>query len=143
MRGQPRAKIMSMKSMKTLRVKVPMRGASSMKPMKSMKVMKRMKAMKVMKRAMKKSKIGTRAQVLKGTRMKTTGGMRQSDLMKNKEGKVVSKKANAMGRKAFKNIEKWANACKKARIELGLTGFVAIKKGSTFYIKSKEIMERS
>merc|ERR1711972_853617 len=96
-----------------------------------------------MKAVKKKSKIGTMAQVLKGLRMKTRGGVKQLGLMKNKEGKVVSKKASAVGHRAFKNVEYWVNACKKARLELDLTGFVAIRKGSAYYNKAKEIVERN
>merc|ERR1712079_789882 len=103
-----------------------------MKVMKVMKKKKPMKAMKAMKKDKKKSKLGSKSEVLKGTKIKTKSGFKQSDLMKNKEGKVVTKRKSAMGLKAFKHIENWVNACKTARIELGLTGFVAMKKGSEF-----------
>merc|ERR1712100_476829 len=102
--------------------------------------MKSMKAMKVMK-AMKKSNVGKKWQVLKGAKLKTKGGMKASDLMKNKEGKTVSKKKHALGQKSYeKNLKAWVTACTKARAELGLKGFVAIKKGSEFYIKAKALM---
>merc|ERR1711920_1164272 len=119
-----------------------MKGMKRMKVMKvvkkkAMKVVKK-KSMKVMKKIRKKSTLGSKGQVFKGTRLKTKGGIKQSDLMKNKEGRVVTKRQSAMGHKAFKNIENWVIACKKARVELGLTGFVAIKKGSDFYNKAKE-----
>merc|ERR1712188_301547 len=72
-----------------------LRGGAAMKAMKAMKAMAAMKAMK----AMKKSKIamGKRAKssVFRGTKVKTVGGLTKSDLMKNKSGKVVSKKASA------------------------------------------------
>merc|ERR1719181_1405057 len=102
--------------------------------------MKSMKAMKVMK-AMKKSNVGKKWQVLKGAKLKTKGGMKASDLMKNKEGKTVSKKKHALGQKSYeKNLKAWVTACTKARAELGLKGFVAIKKGSEFYNKAKALM---
>merc|ERR1712098_428396 len=74
------------------------------------------------KRAMKKSIIakGKRAKssVFRGTKVKTSSGLKKSDLVKNKNGKVVSKKASARGQK-----NKWAAAFKKARKDLGIRGF--------------------
>jgi hypothetical protein len=61
--------------------------------------------------------------------------------VKTKSGKISTKKKVAHGHKAFKNIEKWVNAIKAARKELGLTGFVAIKKGSELYNKTKALYE--
>jgi hypothetical protein len=117
------------------------------RPMKSMMKMAAMKTatkttMKVaMKAAKKKSSIGFKWQVLKGSKLKTKGGMKADDLMKNKNGKVVSKKQHAMGRKAYeRNLLAWTTACAKARKELGLTGFVAVKKGTDFYKKAKALM---
>merc|ERR1719378_1681474 len=40
-----------------------------------------------------------KALVLRGSRQKTSGGLKASDFMKNKQGKIVSKKAHARGRK--------------------------------------------
>merc|ERR1712224_37069 len=84
---------------------------------------------------------GTRAQVFRGTRRKVkTTGQTKADLMKNKRGKVVSKKANAAGKKTFKRngLGKWNKAFMQARKNLGLKGFVACKKGTKFY---KEAMK--
>merc|ERR1712003_384074 len=66
--------------------------------------------------------------VFSGRKEKTSSGLKKSDLVKNKTGKVVSKKASARGKRLYANsgLEKWAGACKKARRELGLKGFVAI-----------------
>merc|ERR1711988_144620 len=84
-----------------------------------------MKAAKTTKRV---SMIGSKSEVLKGKKAKTKAGLRAPDLMKNKKGKVVSKRKHAAGQKAFeKNLANWVNAMKKARVELGLTGFVAVK----------------
>merc|ERR1719214_568573 len=58
--------------------------------------------------------------------------------MKSKTGKVVTKKSHAAGKKAYKNIKGWTEAVQKARKELGVKGFVAIKKGSALYKKAKE-----
>merc|ERR1712141_430133 len=84
---------------------------------------------------------GTRSQVFRGTRQKVkTTGQTKADLMKNKRGKVVSKKANAKGRRVYKKngLDKWNKAFMQARKNLGLKGFVACKKGSKFY---KECMK--
>ena len=53
---------------------------------------------------------------------------------------VVSKKAYARGRKLAKNngISKWANAVMKARKELGVTGFCAVKKGTKLYTLARK-----
>merc|ERR1712070_194683 len=77
--------------------------------------------------------------VLRGTKEKTDTGLKKSDLMKNKKGRVVTKKQHAAGKKAFKLIKGWLDACLKAKKELGLKGFVPIKKGSALYKKAKEI----
>merc|ERR1719217_1804102 len=58
--------------------------------------------------------------------------------MKSKTGKGVTKKSHAAGKKAYKNIKGWTEAVQKARKELGVKGFVAVKKGSALYKKAKE-----
>merc|ERR1711904_677484 len=113
----------------------------AMKAMKAMKAMAAMKGMKAMK-AMKKSKIAkgerAKASVFKGTKVKTTGGLTKSDLVKSKSGKIVSKKQQAKGKALYaKYGSKWMSAVQKARKALGLKGFVAIKKGSPLYTKAK------
>merc|ERR1719443_1269940 len=80
-----------------------------------------------------------KASVWLGGKVKTTGGLKKSDLMKSKTGKVVTKKQHAAGVKAYKHIKGWTVAVQKARKELGVKGFVAIKKGSALYKKAKEI----
>merc|ERR1719411_19542 len=92
-------------------------------------------------KARKTSIRGTRSQVWRGTREKVkTTGQTKKDLMVNKRGKVVSKKANAAGKRTYKRngLSKWTAAFMKARKSLGLKGFVACKKGSKFY---KECMK--
>merc|ERR1712039_990075 len=105
-----------------------------------------MKGMKVMK-AMKKSKIarGPRAKwvVLKGGKEKTSGGLKGTDLMKNKRGKVVSKKAASSGKRAYAHIKVWVECVVQARKELGMTGFVPINgkspQGKALYAKAKAL----
>merc|ERR1711928_311147 len=77
----------------------------------------------------KKSLIGTKRQVFAGSKMKTQGGLTKKDLMKNRTGKIISKKRYATGKKNFKKggIKKWTLAVTKARANLGITGFYAVK----------------
>merc|ERR1719491_1436823 len=90
-----------------------------------------MKAMNTMK-AMKKAKSvvarghGAKARVFSGKKAKTSGNLTKDKLTRNKAGKVVSKAASAHAKKAYvKNgLKAWADAVKKARKELGITGFV-------------------
>jgi len=79
---------------------------------------------------------GTRTQVYRGTRQKVkTTGQVKSDLMKNKRGKVISKKAHAHGKKVYKKngIEKWTKAFMQARKNLKIKGFTPCKKGTKLY----------
>merc|ERR1719215_1083093 len=80
--------------------------------------------------AMKVSKIAkgkrARASVFGGHKVKTQSGLKKSDLKKNKNGKIVSVKASANGKKAYKRIAKWTAAVKSARKALGIKGFVAV-----------------
>merc|ERR1719502_2511161 len=97
---------------------------------KSMKAMVMKKAMK--KRAMKKtaksykSVSGARAAVFAGKIMKSKGGLKKEAFTKSKSGKIVSKKASANGKKAYKRIAKWNAAVQKARKALGYKGFVPV-----------------
>ena len=43
------------------------------------------------------STVGTRAQVLHGSKTKTSGGLKATDLMLNKRGKIVSKRRHQLG----------------------------------------------
>merc|ERR1712164_200630 len=63
--------------------------------------------------------------VLRGKKEKTVGGLKATDLIKNKYGKVVSKKVSAKSKKS-----PWIQAVANARSALKLKGFVAVKKGS-------------
>merc|ERR1719399_2034316 len=108
-----------------------------------MKVMKKKAAMKAMK-VMKKKSVSViahgdraRASVFLGFKVKTVGGLQKSDLMMNKSGRIVSKKASKVGKKFYNNIKGWTVAYQKAKKALGLKGFIAIKKGSPVYKKAK------
>merc|ERR1712038_485693 len=91
------------------------------------------------KKITKAKQTGSYRQVWNGTKTYTKGGLVKSQLCLNKRGKVVSKKQNSNGKKKFKSsgLAKWTKACAKARAELGLTGFVACKKGTKFYKLAK------
>merc|ERR1712036_209321 len=114
--------------------------AKAMKAMKAMAAMKAMRAMK--KKAVSKIARGRFAKVVvfRGSKAKTVGGLTSTDLIKNKRGRIVSKKASL---RAKKNnfIKGWVTAVQKARKALGLKGFVAIKKGSALYNKAKEFYQ--
>ena len=113
---------------------------STKKTKKPKKAKKARKARKV-KRVSVVAKGSTRAQrsqVFRGKKVKTTGGTSKDKLMKNKTGKIVSKKASANAKKHFaKRLGPWVAAVAKARKALGTKGFVAIKKGSALYNKAK------
>merc|ERR550537_1311217 len=100
-----------------------------------------MKAMKAMKAMKKKtvSKIAkgkfAKVMVLRGSKAKTVGGLQAKDLIKNKHGRVVSKKQSAQGK-----TRPWMIAVKKARAALKIKGFCAVKKGTPLYLKAKEFM---
>lgn len=124
-------------------------GYTFSKPLKSMKramkmrrVMKEKRVAKTKKKISKKiSKIGSRSDVLLGKKERTRTGIKQHDLMKNKEGKVVSKRKSALGKRNFVHVAKWISACVQARSELGLVGFVAVRKGSSLYNKARELYD--
>merc|ERR1712039_310572 len=89
-----------------------------------------MKAMKGVKKTKKVSKIAkgklAKAQVFNGTKEKTAAGLRKDGLIKNKRGKIVSKKASAAGKNRFAAIKGWGDCIAAARKALNLKGFVAI-----------------
>merc|ERR550537_309362 len=97
--------------------------------------------MKKMKKPMKKvSAIAkgkkAKVQVWRGKKTKTKTGLTKDDLIKSKSRKIVSAKKSELGKKS-----KWARATAKARTEKGYKGFKAIKKGTSFYEKAKDIMK--
>jgi site-specific DNA-adenine methylase len=49
---------------------------------------------------------GSKAQVWHGTALKTSGGLKKSDLMMNKHDRIVSKKKHASGKKLMKKMMK-------------------------------------
>merc|ERR1719415_53429 len=96
--------------------------------MKAKRVSKR-KAVRKPKRVTKKMQTGSMRQVWNGTKTFTKGGLTKSSLMVNKNGRLVSKKTHAHGKKAYAGVQAWTAACTKARKELGIAGFVALNRG--------------
>merc|ERR1712190_348245 len=84
-----------------------------------------------------------KALVFRGTKEKTVGGLKRDGLMKNKRGKIVSKKASAAGKRSFRNVEYWVASVVEARKALHMSGFVAINsksvQGKALYVKSKAL----
>merc|ERR1719517_121424 len=111
--------------------------------MKAKKVMKAMKAKKAMKKSIiAKGKMAT-AMVLRGSKAKTVGGLKKENLKKNKEGKIVSKKASESSKKRYAGsaLQKWGKAVAQAKKELNLKGFVIVggksAQGRALYAKAK------
>merc|ERR1719300_947487 len=120
--------------------------------MKSKKSMKKSGAKKTMKKAAKRvSNIakGKRARVavFKGTKVKTVTGLKKSDLIKSKSGKIVSKKQSARGKKIYHSngIAKFTKAVQQARKALGIKGFVPVggktAKGQALLKKARSLFK--
>merc|ERR1711881_185200 len=103
------------------------------KAMKAMKAMAAMKAMKAMKKKPISAKLAKRHAFF-GKLDKTKTGLKKSDLVQSKSGKIVSKKKSLLGKKS-----PWIAAVQKARKELKIKGFAVIKKGTPLYKKAKEL----
>merc|ERR1712051_680701 len=109
------------------------------------KVMKVKKAMKP--KVVSKIAKGKRARtsVFHGKKEKTKTGLTKAHLIKNKSGKIVSKKASAHGKKAYKNIQAWTKAVQQAKKALGVKGFCIVggktAEGKALYAKAKAIQQ--
>merc|ERR1711963_1106635 len=88
-----------------------------------------------------------RAQVHGGRKQKTQSGMTKANFIKNKSGKIVSKKASERAKKAYASsgAKAWCDAINAARKALNLTGFVAIggksATGKALYAKAKSLLK--
>merc|ERR1719385_275993 len=97
-----------------------------------MKAMKSAKKSGMKKKAMRVSKIArgkmAKNSVFRGTKVATSGGLKKSDLTKNKDGRVVSKKRSAAGKKLYQKngLAKWTKAVQAAKKSMGIKGFQAI-----------------
>merc|ERR1719346_605318 len=89
-----------------------------------------------------------KALVFHGRREKTAGGLTSASLMRNKRGKIVSKRASACGKRIFaRSIEPWVSAVVAARQALHMSGFVAVNgrslAGKALYVKAKSLAASS
>jgi len=75
--------------------------------------------------------VGTRAQVWHGTSFKTTGGLKKSDLLQNKNGRIVSRAKHATAKKE-KRLVKAGYGTKKGKF-----GFVLLNNASRSRGKSR------
>merc|ERR1719370_895955 len=97
------------------------------------------KAMKSTKKGgMKKRKVhrasnvalgrGAKARVFRGKKARTSGGLKKTDLTKNRGGRIVSKKRSEFGKKMYRNngLAKFTQAVQAARKALGIKGFQVV-----------------
>ncbi len=108
------------------------------------------KSTRRMKRQKRVSKIGRgrmqKAMVFRGTKERTSGGLKKTGLKKNKNGKIVSSKQSQRSKKRFagSKISKWQNAAKKARSNLKIKGFCPIggktQQGKRLYAEIKRLL---
>ena len=96
-----------------------------------------MRAMRAKKSVIAKGKRAKLA-VFNGTFTKTFSGLKKTDLVKSKSGKIVSRKKSSFGKKAYARIRGWTAAVVKARKVLNIKGFVAVKRGTPLYNKAKD-----
>merc|ERR1739846_58414 len=86
-----------------------------------------------------------RLSVFSGRKEKTASGLTKAQLVKSKSGKIVSKKASAAGKKAYKNIQAWTKAVQQAKKALGVKGFCIVggktAEGKALYAKAKAIQQ--
>merc|ERR1719412_2186850 len=103
-----------------------------------------------MKKRVSKVAKGKRAKssVFRGTKVSTSGGLKKSDLTRNKQGKVVSKKGSAAGKRRYQKngLAKWTTACQQARKQLNIKGFQVIggktAKGQALLKKARSIFKK-
>ena len=77
--------------------------------------------------------VGSKAQVYHGTAHHTKGGLTRKDLMKNKRGKIVSKKQAAAGKKAFSRLRKLGYVPKKGTFKLFTKKHKKTHRGGGFF----------
>merc|ERR1711918_311143 len=107
---------------------------------------KKTKKKKVVRRKKKKPKkkvVGSKRQVFRDARAKTVGGLKKENLVKNKRGRVVSKKAHERGLELYKNnLKGWHQAFMQARKNLKVEGFKPCKKGTPLYEEAMRLYKK-
>lgn len=90
------------------------------------------------------STIGSRAQVMHGTAKKTSGGLKKSDLIRNKSGSIVSKKKSIEAKKSENGLlELWRRAMKEVSSSpMYKDKFVKPKRGTAVHAKVFQEYER-
>jgi hypothetical protein len=61
---------------------------------------------------------GSKAQVFHGTAKHTSGGLEKKDLMKNKHGRIVSRRKHALGAKSIKRLRALGFVAKKGTFKI-------------------------
>merc|ERR1712079_550876 len=120
---------------KARRAQKPKAPKAATKPRAPKRAVRRTKVKKP-KRVTRAMQTGSYVKVWNGTAKFTKGGLTKADLMKNKRGKIVSKKKFGAAKGG------WMQAVVKARKELGITGFCLMNRGAqgtALYNKAKEI----
>jgi hypothetical protein len=64
------------------------------------------------------STVGSKAAVYHGTAKHTSGGLKKKDLMKTKNGRIVSRRKHAAGKKAIQRLRKLGYVAKKGTFKL-------------------------
>jgi len=79
--------------------------------------------------------VGSRASVMHGNALHTSGGLKKSDLKRNKSGSIVSKKKSVgASRKESPLLVAWRQSVKDTYKLSKYNGkFIPLKKGTTFY----------
>merc|ERR1711884_944637 len=110
-----------------------------------------MGSMRRMKKAKKVSIIAkgkmARSVVFRGNKEKTQSGLTKTMLIRNKTGKIVSKKASAHSKKMFasnSSMKAWSAAVRAARKALSIRGFTPVggktPAGKALYAKAKTLL---
>eukprot|EP00931_Biecheleriopsis_adriatica_P017854 TRINITY_DN12662_c0_g1_i1.p1 TRINITY_DN12662_c0_g1~~TRINITY_DN12662_c0_g1_i1.p1 ORF type:complete len:224 (-),score=69.92 TRINITY_DN12662_c0_g1_i1:100-771(-) len=70
--------------------------------------------------------------VFNGKKKRTSGNLKKRDLMRNKRGRIVSKRRHAFGTRMWKanGLDRWVEGVMTSREELGIKGFVCPKKNA-------------
>ena len=83
-----------------------------------------------------------RGSVFNKKKEKVASGLRKAYLRRDKRTRIVSKRASTAGAQVYARnfgLQDWHKAVSKARSELGLTGFVAVRAGTAFHARAKEL----
>jgi len=80
--------------------------------------------------------VGSRAEVYHQTAKHTSGGLKKKDLMQTKNGRIVSRKAHAAGKKAIKRLRALGYVAKKGTFRL-------FRKGDAKMSMSRKSRKRS